>query len=63
MIGEVIGFNGQLKFDSTKPDGTMRKLMDVGLLATLGWQAHTKLREGLGVAYQDFLKSMVAKQH
>jgi len=63
IIGEVVGFSGHLKFDSTKPDGTMRKLMDVGFLTSLGWGAHTALREGLMVAYQDFMKTMVAKQH
>jgi GDP-L-fucose synthase len=41
----------------------MRKLMDVGFLSSLGWRAHTELRDGLVVAYQDFLKTLDAKQH
>ena len=45
---------GEIVFDSTKPDGTMRKLMDVGRLHAMGWQATTQLADGLGLAYQDF---------
>jgi GDP-L-fucose synthase len=55
-VMQVVGFNGRITFDSTKPDGTPRKLMDVGRLAGLGWQAKTGLREGIALAYQDFLK-------
>lgn len=55
MTAEVIGFTGQLAFDSSKPDGTPRKLLDVTLLSSLGWRAKTNLQEGLHRAYQDFL--------
>ena len=47
LIGSVVGYRGKLQFDLTKPDGTMRKLMDVTMLVELGWQAKTALRDGL----------------
>lgn len=55
MIQEVIGFEGELKFDTSKPDGTPRKLMDVSKLHALGWKHQVQLREGLKLAYQDYL--------
>ena len=54
-IAKVIGFNGDLVFDTSKPDGTPRKLLDVSKMKALGWQAKTSLGEGLEVAYRDFL--------
>lgn len=54
-IAEVTGFSGRLAFDSTKPDGTPRKLMDVNRLAEMGWRARIQLREGLQDAYDWFL--------
>mgnify|MGYP003525956582 FL=1 len=54
-IAEVTGFSGRLAFDSTKPDGTPRKLMDVSRLAEMGWRARIQLREGLQDAYDWFL--------
>lgn len=54
LIKEVTGFNGELLFDATKPDGTPRKLMDVSKLTTLGWKYSTSLKEGLRLAYDDF---------
>ena len=50
----VVGFNGRIVFDSSKPDGTPRKLLDVSRLAALGWRARTALREGVLRAYADF---------
>ncbi len=55
MVAEVVGYRGELAFDTSRPDGTPRKLLDVSKLAALGWQAKTPLREGLQVAYADFL--------
>ena len=55
-IGNVVGFNGQIKFDNLKPDGSPRKLMDSSTLNKLGWEAKVSLKEGLLFAYQDFLK-------
>lgn len=56
LIKEVVGFQGELEFDSSKPDGTPRKLMDVSKLNSLGWKAKTNLKEGIQLAYEDFLK-------
>ena len=56
-IMDVVGFAGKLVFDKSKPDGTMRKLMDVSTLRALGYIAPTSLRSGLNFAYTDFLKN------
>lgn len=53
----VVGFEGELVFDSSKPDGTPRKLMDVSRLKALGWQATISLEEGLRLTYQWFLQN------
>ena len=58
-VGEVVGFSGKIKFDSSKPDGTPRKLMDSSRLNALGWQAKVSLSQGLKQAYQDFLTQPV----
>lgn len=55
LIQEIVGYNGKLTFDPSKPDGTPRKLMDVNKLHALGWKHKTNLREGIAKAYQDFL--------
>lgn len=60
LIKEVVGFQGELEFDSSKPDGTPRKLMDVSKLTSLGWKAKTNLKEGIKLAYEDFLKKQEA---
>jgi GDP-L-fucose synthase len=55
-IGHVVGYTGTIDFDPTKPDGTLRKLMDSQRLASLGWTAQVGLETGLTHAYADFLK-------
>ena len=55
LVKDVVGFDGEITFDTTKPDGTMRKLMDSGRLNQLGWNISTSLKVGLQQAYQDFL--------
>lgn len=55
LIKEIIGFEGELVFDSSKPDGTPRKLMDVSKLHSKGWKHKVNLREGIKLAYADFL--------
>jgi GDP-L-fucose synthase len=60
-IKEVVGFTGEIKFDTTKPDGTPRKLVDVTKLNSLGWKATTSLDEGLKKAYQWFLENELTK--
>ncbi len=54
LVKDVTGFDGQIIFDATKPDGTMRKLMDSSRLNKLGWMLSTKLKDGLSKAYEDF---------
>lgn len=54
-VAKVVGFEGRLTFDTSKPDGTPRKLMDVSRLHGLGWQAKTGLTQGIALAYKDFL--------
>ncbi len=54
-VKEVVGFTGNLVFDTSKPDGPPRKLMDVEVLSNLGWTASVGLRDGLPHSYQDFL--------
>ncbi|MDP3873730.1 MAG: GDP-L-fucose synthase [Methyloversatilis sp.] len=54
LVGKVVGFAGDLVFDTTKPDGTPRKLMDVTRINSMGWKASTSLEKGLGGAYRDF---------
>jgi len=55
LIGQTVGYKGRITYDSSKPDGTPRKLMDSSRLNALGWQAHINLEEGLDSAYKDFL--------
>jgi GDP-L-fucose synthase len=56
LVQKVVGFTGELKFDSSKPDGTPRKLMDVSKLHSHGWKHTIELEEGIKLAYQDFLQ-------
>ena len=57
LIREVVGFEGELRYDASKPDGTPRKLLDVSQLAQLGWHAQTPLRDGIKSTYEWFLKN------
>jgi GDP-L-fucose synthase len=59
LIKKVVGFEGALTFDSSKPDGTPRKLMDVTKLHNLGWKHQVQLEQGIELAYQDFLKNHI----
>ena len=55
-VMRLVGFEGELVFDTSRPDGTPRKLLDVSRLADLGWRASTTLEEGIALAYADFRK-------
>ena len=55
-VGQVVGYTGEIDFDTSKPDGAPRKLMDSSRLQSLGWRAKIDLQDGLALAYQDFLK-------
>ena len=58
LVAEVVGYTGEIVWDSSKPDGTPRKLLDVSLLASLGWQAKTRLRDGIEYTYGQYLKTL-----
>ncbi len=58
LIKDIVGFEGELIFDSTKPDGTPRKLMDVSRLHQLGWKHKIELKEGLELTYKDYLNKL-----
>lgn len=57
-ICKVVGFEGELVFDASKPDGTPRKLLDVSRLAQMGWQARTALADGIASTYRGFVESL-----
>jgi GDP-L-fucose synthase len=57
-VGRIIGFEGKLVFDTSKPDGTPRKLMDSGRLAALGWRPKTSLEDGIRQVYHWFLRTL-----
>ncbi len=62
LIKDIVGFNGKIVFDATKPDGTPRKLMDVTKLHNLGWKHKIELREGIAMAYEDFLANHLVRK-
>jgi len=55
LVKSVVDFSGAVEWDASKPDGTPRKLLDVSRMSALGWRPRTPLREGVGLAYRDFL--------
>ena len=55
LVKQVVGFEGELLFDTSKPDGTPRKLLDVSKLAHYGWNVKIELAEGIKLAYEDYL--------
>jgi len=57
LVAEVVGFEGALRFDPRKPDGSPRKLLDTSLLSSLGWKPKTGLRDGLSISYRSFLET------
>ena len=61
LIKDIVGYKGNIAFDTSKPDGTPRKLMDVTKLHNLGWKHTVELREGIQLAYQDFVENHLAK--
>ncbi|GHS85611.1 GDP-L-fucose synthase [Campylobacterota bacterium] len=57
-VMKVVGFNGKIVFDASKPDGTPRKLLDVSKMSTLGWKAKTTLTDGIKLAYADYVEKI-----
>lgn len=62
LIKDIVGYNGGIQFDTSKPDGTPRKLLDVSKLHSKGWKHSTHLKEGIKLAYEDFLTSKFAER-
>ena len=58
LVAEVVGFKGNPTFDTSKPDGTMRKVMDVSRINALGWKRTMHLKEGIALSYQDMLRKI-----
>jgi GDP-L-fucose synthase len=57
LVAEVVGYQGEIRWDLSKPNGTPRKLLDVGKAKQLGWTYQTCLKDGILLAYQDFLEN------
>lgn len=55
LVAKVVGYEGRIEWDTTRPNGTPRKLLDVSKAAALGWTYHTELEDGIRLAYQDYL--------
>jgi GDP-L-fucose synthase len=62
-IAKVVKFDGALRFDTSKPDGTPRKLLDVSRLFALGWRPRVDIEQGIGLAYQAYSESIPAESH
>lgn len=56
LVAEIVGYSGKILWDTSKPNGTPRKIMDVSKAASLGWNARTSLKDGIRLAYEDFRK-------
>ena len=59
LVAKVVGYTGEIRWDTTKPNGTPRKLLDVSRAAALGWTYQTELEDGIRLAYQDFLTNPI----
>ena len=59
LVAKTVGYEGKLVLDATKPDGAPRKLMDISRLEEMGWSPKIELKEGIQLAYHDFLKGHV----
>jgi GDP-L-fucose synthase len=60
LIKRIVGYEGEIVFDTSKPDGAPQKLLDVSRLHAMGWKAQTSLAEGIAKAYQWYLQSQPA---
>jgi GDP-L-fucose synthase len=57
LVAETVGYTGKIEWDTTRPNGTPRKLLDVSKATALGWTYKTELRDGIRMAYEDFLNN------
>ena len=63
LISQIAGYEGELEWDTTRPDGTMRKVLDTSLISDLGWRPEVSLEDGLTLTFQDFVKSQHSSQN
>lgn len=61
LVAEVVGYSGEIRWDTSKPNGTPRKLLDVSKAERLGWTYKTELKEGIRLSYEDFLKNVYSE--
>jgi GDP-L-fucose synthase len=59
LVARIVGFEGRIVWDSSRPNGTPRKLLDISKVREMGWKAMTGLEEGIALAYEDFLANPV----
>ena len=59
LVAKVVGYSGRIEWDTTKPNGTPRKLLDVSKATALGWTYKTELEDGIRLAYEDFLHNPI----
>ena len=59
LVAKVVGYKGAIKWDTSRPNGTPRKLLDVSKATALGWKYKTELEDGIRLAYEDFLNNPV----
>ena len=62
MIKDIVGFRGEIVWDSSKPDGTPRKLLDISRIKALGWEPKTSLEQGIRKTYQWYLDTVISDQ-
>jgi GDP-L-fucose synthase len=62
IIRDIVGFKGEIVWDSTKPDGTPKKLLDISRIKALGWGPKTSLEEGISKTYEWYLKTMISNE-
>jgi len=61
LVAQVVGYHGGIVFDASRPDGTPRKLLDIGLISRTGWKARTSLADGLRLAYADYCQAVIRR--
>ena len=57
LVAKVVGYEGRIEWDTTKPNGTPRKLLDVSKVTAMGWRYKTELEDGIRISYEDFMNS------
>ena len=62
LVAKIIGYNGEIRWDETRPNGTPRKLLDVSKLTKLGWKYKVELEDGIKLSYNDFLSRVIREE-